>query len=196
MKVSVLVPLVLLAPVSAWAAAPSFNCGKARSTVEKMVCNSDALSKLDAKLDQIYTAALKEMTAADRAAEKRLQKRWLSERDACAGQEHAENCASSRYEARIAQLQIKAGQVLVPAASPYDCPRSGSVTAYFYTEAQVPLAVLTIGKGKPVYATLAPSGSGAKYVADGVEFWSKDDAAILSVKGRPDEQCAAKAIDR
>ena len=49
--------LLFLMPLLAWSA--SFDCRKARSAVEKMVCADPELSKLDEQLDQTYRGALK-----------------------------------------------------------------------------------------------------------------------------------------
>lgn len=189
------VPLLGLSAV-ATAAAPSFNCGKAATPIEVLVCGSDALSKLDARLAEVYDAALDELPRRERAAQRKRQRQWLAERDACAGQDEADDCVSDSYEARIAQLQVVAGQLPTPQPTPYDCPRSGTVTAQFYAGAQVPLAVLRIGQAAPLYAVNAPNGSGLRYAVGDTAFWAKDEMAVISRNGHPDEHCRLQNSSR
>lgn len=189
------VPLLGLS-AAATAAAPSFNCGKAVTAIEVLVCGSDVLSKLDARLAEVYDAALDELPRRERAEQRKRQLQWLAERDACAGQDEADDCVSDSYEARIAQLQVLAGQLPAPEPTPYDCPRSGRVTAQFYAGAQVPLAVLRIGHAAPLYAVDAPNGSGLRYAAGDTAFWTKDEMAVISRSGHPDEHCRLQNVSR
>ena len=39
---------------AAWAAGPAFDCAKAESSAEKLVCSNDDLGTLDQKLADIY----------------------------------------------------------------------------------------------------------------------------------------------
>lgn len=194
-------PLLLYLPLlclsaAATAAAPSFNCGKAVTPIEVLVCGSDALSKLDARLAEVYDAAQDELPRRERAEQKKRQLQWLAERDACAAQDETDDCVADSYEARIAQLQVVAGQLPVPEPTPYDCPRLGRVTAQFYAGAQVPLAVLRIGRGAPLYAVNAPNGSGLRYAVGDLAFWTKDEVAVISRNGHADEHCRLRSVSR
>jgi Uncharacterized protein conserved in bacteria, putative lipoprotein len=77
----------------------SFNCSKAGTSVEKIICSNERLSHLDEQLAKAYESVL---LLSDRpAAVKSQQKAWLRNiRDKC----QYETCLQSAYEHRLAQL--------------------------------------------------------------------------------------------
>lgn len=84
------------APAS-WA--PSFNCAKAGSNIEKLICGNKELSDADVKLMQVYKLALQ--SSADKDGLNRKQNEWRkSERDVC----NDVQCTLEAYNRRIAQL--------------------------------------------------------------------------------------------
>jgi uncharacterized protein YecT (DUF1311 family) len=84
--------LLLLSP-SAFSA--SFDCAKAATRVEKLVCTSPQLSKLDSDLGDLYKEAL-----AKDASIRQDQVAWLRQRNQCADA----NCLQSAYADRIDEL--------------------------------------------------------------------------------------------
>ena len=80
--------------------APSFNCDKATSGQEVLVCGDRTLSRLDVALSVAYARALE--ASDDPAALRREQLNWLKyERGACAER----SCLLEAYESRLAQLR-------------------------------------------------------------------------------------------
>jgi uncharacterized protein len=77
----------------------SFDCSKAGTSVEKTICASETLSRLDEQVAKAYDAVL---LSSDRpAAVKSQQKAWLRNiRDKC----RDETCLQHAYERRLAQL--------------------------------------------------------------------------------------------
>ena len=78
--------------------AASFDCKKAGTTVENIICNDEKISKLDEVMADNYKAmshsnigegALKDL--------KQTQKEWIKERNNCANN----NCIKTSYEKRI-----------------------------------------------------------------------------------------------
>lgn len=59
----------------------SFDCTKAASKIEKLICSSPETATADARLAVIYRAAT--ATSSDPAALKQQQREWLKERNAC-----------------------------------------------------------------------------------------------------------------
>jgi uncharacterized protein len=81
------------------AQAASFDCGKATSEVEKLICGDDELSRLDESLDVAYLAALGRSDGDEQMI--KSQKQWLrNERNVCKNAE----CLRKAYEARIKEL--------------------------------------------------------------------------------------------
>lgn len=82
-----------------WAAQASFDCGKASSAAEKMICSDARLSDSDAALALTYKAAAK--ASDDPAGLKREQIAWIkTQRDAC----DTVACMQLAYDKRIAVL--------------------------------------------------------------------------------------------
>ena len=85
------------------AAAASFDCKKATSKVEKLICQSPELSKLDNNLARTYKSVL--VSATDKVWLKKDQMAWLKyTRNGCP----TVVCLDEAYKARIAVLGIPA----------------------------------------------------------------------------------------
>ena len=81
------------------AQAASFDCGKASTKVEKLVCADAGLSKLDEELNAAYKIALKDQAQGDSI--KQAQKQWMKERDGCTDSV----CLERSYSERIEKLR-------------------------------------------------------------------------------------------
>lgn len=79
--------------------APSFDCSRAQSGVEQMICSDRELARADVELNRLYKAALKSAQNKEQLAE--VQNAWREqERDSCGDIA----CVNQAYQARIAQL--------------------------------------------------------------------------------------------
>lgn len=81
---------------------PSFDCAKASSGPERLICSNKELSEVDVQLAQIFRAAMNQTK--DKASLKREQTQWIrNKRDAC-----SDSTAMLKvYQDRIAQLSSK-----------------------------------------------------------------------------------------
>jgi uncharacterized protein len=86
--------LLFSAPVLA---AASFDCAKAGTSIERMICGDRDLSQLDDTLTAVFTT---EVERADGAAVRAGQKQWIAARHGCADAA----CVRRRYEERIVDL--------------------------------------------------------------------------------------------
>lgn len=93
LRIIVSLLLVFLSGLS-WSA--SFNCAKASTPVEKIICGDESLSTLDSVLANYYQQAV----AIDGGV-RQSQKEWLTERDRCTDS----GCLSAAYVARIDDLE-------------------------------------------------------------------------------------------
>lgn len=85
------------------AAAASFDCKKARTRAEKLICATPELSKADEELDRAYKAARRATKNAKALRE--AQALWLRrKRDACADAA----CMRAAYERRVLELRATA----------------------------------------------------------------------------------------
>lgn len=89
----------LMLAVSAQGA--SFDCGKAQTKMEHIICDNPEISKLDEELSVAYKAALKDEKQAD--AIKQAQKQWMKARNGCPDTV----CIKQAYEARLLSVRSK-----------------------------------------------------------------------------------------
>lgn len=78
--------------------ATGFDCAKAVSAVEKMICADAELSKLDSQMSKLYKP---KGESAD--FQRAIQRRWLKQRNQCADAD----CLRTAYAARLRELQFK-----------------------------------------------------------------------------------------
>lgn len=78
--------------------AASFDCAKAGTKIEKMICGDAELSKLDEEMNTAYKIALQNEKKVD--AIRQAQKQWLKKRNGCTDAA----CVSQAYEARLLSL--------------------------------------------------------------------------------------------
>lgn len=100
-----LIPFVVcsvLAGTGGSAAAASFDCKKARTPAEKLICATPALSKADEELGRQYKAA--RAATMDTKGLRDAQQRWVRKRDLCADAA----CMLAAYERRIPELRATA----------------------------------------------------------------------------------------
>lgn len=88
------------------AQAASFDCMKAATNIEKLICSDSTLSKLDEDLSSAYKAAFKNHLQSESIKQK--QKQWIRDRNACLDN----SCLQTQYKARIAQLSSSANGAL------------------------------------------------------------------------------------
>lgn len=169
-------------PATAAAAvvAPSFDCGKASGPFEQMVCKDPALAALDRQLADTFAQALAK--ASDKATLQATERGWIKGRDECWKADDKPACVREAYIVRIVDLRIQHGLVVIPSAVEYRCDDdSKPFTATFYND-EPRAAVLTWGNDQAIVPA-AMSASGARYAADGVEFWEHQGEASVDFFG-------------
>ncbi len=98
--------------------AASFDCGKAVSEVEKIICGDDELSKLDESLNKAYLHALEWKDIKNRII--KSQRQWLKVRNACKNAE----CLKHAYETRIKELGLSEHVIAILTAPDRSAPAS------------------------------------------------------------------------
>lgn len=164
---------------------PSFDCAKAGTLSEKLICKDEVLSKLDSTLTKVYKSAYRAYPENEKKDLVSEQKVWIKHRDGCTSSSVAISCMTRAYESRISQLQIAGGLVEVPEAVYYKCDgkKENTLTVYFYNTTQIPTVVLNLPlKQEMAYSSM--SGSGAKYTSEDIEFWEHHGEATLKHNGR------------
>ena len=161
------------------AAKPAFKCKNLESSIEELICRDDKLGELDQKVRVYYQSALKKVPKAEVKRLKAMQRGWVKGRNDCWKAQNKRDCMESNYTSRITELQIMAGDVVVPKEIVFDCGQNRRISAYFYNNTQIPAAVLNYDK-EQIIAYISRSGSGAKYEGRNVTFWNKGDEATVT----------------
>ena len=180
-----IIPILFGSTLLAQAYDPSFDCVKASTSSEKLICSDEVLSKLDNTLAKTYNKTFNAYPKEEREDLSSEQKMWVKKREKCMASSLATGCVKRAYETRISQLQISGGQVVVPEAVYYKCDgkTDNSLTVVFYNNVQLPTVVLTLPSEQYI-AYAAMSGSGAKYISKEIEFWEHHGDATLNYHGK------------
>jgi len=166
------------------AAEPSFDCSKASSSIEELICQNDELAALDRKLAKYFKLATESYPAAELKTLKAVQRGWIKGRNDCWKSDDKSGCVRNNYQQRITDLQITTGSAEISNSAVFICnpEKHDSITAVFYNDTELPAAVLTrlsddVDEQKLLF--LARSGSGARYLGQNVEFWSHQGEAMV-----------------
>ena len=130
------------------AQAASFDCAKARTAAEKMICADAELSKLDERMATAYTETM--ARTKDKEKLKREQKQWLKHRDECAkiveDPEYSKRCVEKEYsncaqttkdsEACMEKARAKCVQIIKDRDTEYAqfCMKRAYSEALFYLQ--------------------------------------------------------------
>ncbi|MGA9409927.1 MAG: MliC family protein [Roseobacter sp.] len=183
-NVLILLTAVAIAAPAVSNAQPSFDCTKASSSAEKLVCVDPALAQLDQRLAERYKAARAVIdglgagrdTARDTL--KATQRGWIKGRDDCWKADDLRTCVEASYLTRegnlVAQWMLETPVSVVA----YTCENNpaNEVTAYFF-DTELPSIRLEYGDSIKT-GSLVPAASGAKFATEfGGMFWTKGDTA-------------------
>jgi len=97
----------ILAAIGAPANSASFDCARSTTRIEKFICDDQALSTLDERVEKQYRMSIRNTDSRDAKAKmRRGQHAWLKRRDAC--EERA--CIETAYRGRAEELTYGAGR--------------------------------------------------------------------------------------
>ena len=88
-------------------AAPSFNCSKASTVIEKAICVNPELSDLDGKLAQLYSEEKLHLAGAERDQLIADQKEWIKHRNINCSFGSVNDCLLGSYRIRMNELSPK-----------------------------------------------------------------------------------------
>lgn len=166
--------LILLALGAGMAAAeqpdgPSFNCARAATAAEKLICDAPGLGWYDRQLARSWKIALKAAGEKGAAALKASQAAFLKARDACtARDDEAYSCIADAYIERIIALAASVGDARFGIAIYSD--ETGSVDLMRYPDDTAALSIQTIGGNAH---TCAFETDSARIDKAGVIHWSE-----------------------
>jgi uncharacterized protein len=163
---------------------PSFDCARAESGAETLVCADPARAAMDRRLAARYAAALKAAEGLGAGAAeatdllRATQRGWIGGRDDCWTDADLRACVEAAYVRRSAELV--ALWLLEPAAATalWRCADGAEIAATLFAAEG---GALRLERGDRVdWAAQTPAASGSRYEgAFGLVFWEKGaDAAF------------------
>jgi uncharacterized protein len=166
-------------------ASPSFDCGRAESSVEKLVCESPELARLDRELADVWTKALETWPEEEIRRQQATQRGWIKGRDDCWKADDLGECVAYAYRTRLLEVQIESGQLEAPTPVAYRCAgeEGRPFTVSFYSQTDPSGAVITFGDDQVILFGVR-AASGARYAAPGVEFWEHQGEARVDFFGQ------------
>jgi uncharacterized protein len=170
---------------------PSFDCAKAESEAEKLVCSNYGLAALDKRLAEIYAAELAKPGASkDLAA---TQRGWVKGRDECWKADDKTLCGEEEYRTRIAYLQINSPGAMAATAVAFKCnDNSKPFTMAYYNDYDDKPAVITLGNDQAIIFP-QPVGSGIQYGRTGITYREHQGKATVDFYGTTLECTPIKA---
>lgn len=126
----ILVPLFLL---HTNANSASFDCTKAKSKVEKTICNDPGLSKLDEKLSATYKASMSSHPLPDYV--KARQRVWVSNNQYCDSSNFL-SCLKKNYQVRIEYLNGINNSTVYSTAKKFSYSGGDVVAEYWMADGQ------------------------------------------------------------
>jgi uncharacterized protein len=160
---------------------PSFDCAKAQSEAETMVCADYGLAALDNRLAEVYAAELAKPAAAKDLAAR--QRGWVKGRDECWKADDKKLCVEEEYRTRIAELQINSPGAMAATPVAFNCnDNSKPFTMAYYADYDDQPAVITFGNDQAIIFR-ERSGSGSKYGRTGISFWEHQGEATVEFFG-------------
>lgn len=165
---------------------PSFDCAKAASSAEELICSDTALGALDKRLSERFAAALAlagGLQTGAQAAEDRLranQRGWIAGRDACWQADDLRACVELSYQRREAELVAMWFLETPGSTVRYLCDGTAEIALTFFDTA-LPGARIEYGD-KVVFGTLETTGAGARYAGtSGTWVWAQGDTATAQI---------------
>ncbi|EGP07767.1 putative lipoprotein [Bradyrhizobiaceae bacterium SG-6C] len=191
--VSAVATWMLLTASSADCAQPAFDCSKASHEVEQLICNDDALAKLDVTLATAFTDSQKNIDAQQLSELKATQRGWIKGRDDCWKATDKLQCVTSAYSDRIVTLQARYGLVMAGKSVYFDCSDAAKSEIIFTPFATDPPAASLVRGDESTTVIQRPSGSGVRYEGEfGISFWNKGREAMVKWPQDKDYTCTER----
>jgi uncharacterized protein len=184
-------------PPTAVPGKPSFDCAKAASGAEKLVCGDAQLTTLDRETAQLYRLASSHVSGKQLTRLRATQRGWIKGRDDCWKASDHRACVLASYAGRIHELRgfspaARAGDTLSKGPFAVSCPGVDAKMSATFINTPPDLVQLQWAD-RQLTLTQGMSASGVRYVGTGFDgdyvFWEKGREALFSRPGKPDAQC-------
>jgi uncharacterized protein len=177
-----LLSLLIAAPVFGQDS-PSFDCGKAGSSAEKLVCEDTELARLDRLVAERYAAALDVIrnldTGASRAEDqlRASQRGWIKGRDECWKASDLRSCVESAYLRREGELVARWLLEEPTEIAFWTCEGPSNEVVIYFFDTELP-SVRFEHLDRVDTGSLVPTASGSRYEGSfGRSIWIQGQKA-------------------
>ena len=189
----VLVASVALLTGVATAQRPAYDCNKANSSIERLICEDAELASLDRAVANVYALALSKAGNEHPLVLKAEQRGWIKGRNDCWKSNDRRQCVVELYRLRLIELQTRYRLVPVAASAKFFCdgdPRKEVIVDFFRTDPPSLIAE----RGDSVSLMLQqPAASGMRYQGRNESFWEhQGEASVIWGYGAPEMRCQKK----
>ena len=158
---------------------PTYDCAKARGSVETLICEDPELAGLDWQMKQVYQAASAKAANQHPPVLKSEQRGWVKGRNECWKADGKRDCVADAYRSRIVELQASYRLVSHNGPVAYYCDgnRANEVIATFFNT-DPPTLIAERGDSTSLMV-LQPAASGSQYQGRNESIWIKGDEALV-----------------
>ncbi|MHC8299719.1 MliC family protein [Pseudomonas sp. ZS1P83] len=181
----------------------SFDCSKARASVEKLICRDSQLAQMDIELTRLYRLALTDEHSVPRPDKVMIdQQFWIGARNQCASEPDPKMCTIRSYAERAHQL--RQGSAIVRTKDPnrltegplaFRCTGFNALIAATFFRTQ-PGVVYLKWANTSITLSQVPSDSGTQYTGKDYQgnyrFWQDGNVALFQKPGSGEMSCTAE----
>lgn len=197
--------LLVLLVSPAQAVSPSFNCAKAQSSAEKLVCSDEQLAQLDRETARLYGLAIKgsQVSGERKKHLKAYQRGWIKGRDECWKEPEQKACVRDSYAIRIYELRqgyadarSQDAKGISKGLLALECDGFDAGIGIAFIASDPSVAVLG-WKDQKVALEQAVSASGTKYAGKSFDgsynLWTKGNEATFEMPGKKNLKCQIRS---
>jgi len=184
----------------------SFDCTRASTSVEKLICRDPQLAQMDIELNRLYQLALTDEHSVPPPKKVETdQLFWIDSRNQCGAGADARSCTVQRYAERA--YQLRQGSAIARTRDPsrlsdgpvnFRCTGLNSTVAATYFHVQ-PAILFLKWADTSVMLSQVPGGSATLYTSadprTNYRFWQDGNQALFQPPGAGQLSCIAESGD-
>lgn len=183
----------------------SFDCAKARASVEKLICRDPQLMQMEIELTRLYRLALTDDHSVPRPDKVMIdQQFWIEARNQCASEPAPKACTIRSYAERAHQL--RQGSAIVRTKDPdrltegplaFRCTGFNGLIAATFFNTQ-PGVVYLKWANNSITLSQVQNDSGTQYTGKDSQgnysFWQDGDVVLFRKPGSGEMSCTAEPV--
>lgn len=177
-------------------AGAGFDCARAKTPIETMICGDKALAMLDRETTRLLTLTREDASVSQPNVLKD-QDIWIKRRNECMSSTDKERCLVESYVGRISALRSDSSAVRKSkggiSLGPFNAACDGGISLALVFVNSTPSYVYVAGRKDILVLKQALSGDGARYEAQyprgQARLWNKGNTAQIALPGGKDMSC-------